>query len=345
MAKRRYRRLAKGIRQRGTGAIEGYFEHAGKTITRCFPHNTPLAVIKTWRLQEKSRLRTFRAAAGSETHTLTGAIEAYLPQIAAQVSFGTRKRHLLEWETALGGHRLRVGITAGELQTVMQEWLRQGASPATVVARRAALKRLWTVIDGSGSDNPVMRTTPPRIPPPPPRGLPYDKVTAILAEMRRDPREHAVCAVMAWTGLPGSQLKKLRPHDILWSTAQLKTPSRVKGQGAAGRVVPLLPQGLKALRQFHKLRMYGRVDDRKVRHRFKAACDTLGIEGVRVYDLRHSFGTLIWRATGDISTTAYLMGHTGIQNTMRYTLSAAPRVALDAIRRTGELVGHLDVDG
>ena len=344
MAKRRYRRLAKGIRQRGTGAIEGYFEHRGKTITRCFPRHTPLSAIKTWRLQEQSRVRKLAAESPQETQTLRGAIDAYLPQIAAHASARHQERHLREWEAVLGGNRLRATITPAEVQAIMQRWLKEGIAASTIVGKRSSLKRLWTVTDGVGNYNPVMRTTAPKIPPPPPRGLPYETVTAILAELKPYPHEHAVCAVIAWTGVPVGQLRKIKPHDILWETAQLKTPSRVKGQGAPGRVVPLLPQGLRALREFDELKLYGRINDPQVRRKFHAACRTLGIEDLRVYDLRHSFGTLIYRATGDISTTSYLMGHTGIQHTMRYTLSAAPRVALDAISRTRALIGHLDGD-
>ena len=344
MAKRRYRRLARGIRQRGQGAIEGYFEFHGKTITRSFPQTTPLALIKTWRLQEQDRLKRLRGRVWKESATLAGAIEAFLPQIAAQPSAKNRARHLATWAEALGGNRLRATIEPAELQAVMQDWLRQGDSPATVVARRSTLKRLWAITDGIGADNPVTRTMAPRVPAPPPRGLPYETVTAILAAMKDSPREHAVCAVMAWTGLPPSQLKLLQPHDILWKTAQLKTPSRRKGRGSPGRVVPLLPQGVKALQAFDALKMYGRINNHQVRRRFRAACRRVGIEHVRPYDLRHSFGTLIYRSTGDISTTAYLMGHTGIQTTMRYTLSAVPRVALDAIKRTQRLIGDLDIE-
>jgi len=43
------------------------------------------------------------------------------------------------------------------------------------------------------------------------------------------------------------------------------------------------------------------------------------------YDLRHSFGTAIYRATGDLKITKELMGHSAIRMTERYTLAAVPQ--------------------
>lgn len=54
------------------------------------------------------------------------------------------------------------------------------------------------------------------------------------------------------------------------------------------------------------------------RKEFKAAADAIGQGHLRVHDLRHTAGTNVLRATGNLVMAQQLLGHTVIQTTRRY---------------------------
>lgn len=51
---------------------------------------------------------------------------------------------------------------------------------------------------------------------------------------------------------------------------------------------------------------------------FRAALAAAGIDDFRFHDLRHSFATRLLRATGNLKLVSRLLGHAGIETTMRY---------------------------
>ena len=253
-------------------------------------------------------------------------------------TFKQRARHMELWMTALGADRPRSSITAADVDRVLQGWLADGLSPHTVRNRRTALQHLWRVLDGPEAANPVRGSRSPREPAPEARAIPYPTITAILGALPAGSRSRARCAVIAWTGLPHAQVKAIRPDDILWPTRQLRTTPRRKGRGAAARIIPLLPQAVDALREFDRLDCYGAFSSSALRRVFRRACDRVGVHGARPYDLRHSYGTLIYQATGDLATTAHLLGHSHLSTAQRYTLAAVPEVAAHAVRQAEALL-------
>ena len=50
------------------------------------------------------------------------------------------------------------------------------------------------------------------------------------------------------------------------------------------------------------------------------------------YDMRHSFGTEVYRSTGDLKVTKEMMGHSTMRMTERYTLAAVPERQRHAVR-------------
>jgi hypothetical protein len=66
-----------------------------------------------------------------------------------------------------------------------------------------------------------------------------------------------------------------------------------------------------------------------MRKSFKRACAALQLPPTLTpYDLRHSFGTLAYAASGDLHATGVLLGHRDSRTTARYTLGAVdPRLA------------------
>src|SRR4029453_2691001 len=99
-------------------------------------------------------------------------------------------------------------------------------------------------------------------------------------------------AVIAYTGLPHSLIKRLTPAMVDWQGKALNVPARRKGAGVARRTVPLSEAGLAALEQFDALDCWGRFSNSSMLKSFHRACVAAGVKPIpRVYDLRHSFAT------------------------------------------------------
>ena len=91
-----------------------------------------------------------------------------------------------------------------------------------------------------------------------------------------------------------------------------------------------------ALKHFDEADCWGKFSASSVWKSFQRACAKLGLEDLRPYDLRHSFGSAVYAATGDPLATQQLMGHGSPQMTARYTLSAVPdrlTAAVGAVNR------------
>ena len=58
-------------------------------------------------------------------------------------------------------------------------------------------------------------------------------------------------------------------------------------------------------------------------------CSKVGLSGKRAYDLRHTFGTEMYRRTHDPLVVQQLMLHRSSETTQRYILGAVP----DALQR------------
>ena len=137
---------------------------------------------------------------------------------------------------------------------------------------------------------------------------------------------------------------RLRPGDVRWDSGAVFVAGRRKGQGTKGQTLPLTSQGLAALQQFDELDCWGQFSTSSMWKSFQRACTRLGLHGLRPYDLRHSFGTAVYAATGDLRATQRLLGHASRVTTDRYTLAAVPerlRVAigeLDEVQKAGKKV-------
>jgi integrase len=174
------------------------------------------------------------------------------------------------------------------------------------------------------------------------RALTYTQIEAIFDAMpdvgqgvagkaREDAsKTKARLAVIAYTGLPHSLLKRLRPEDVDWQGQTIFVPARRKGRGVARRALPLTDAGLRALERFHELECWGAFSNSSLWKSFSRACKALKLTGVRPYDLRHSFGTMVYLRTGDVRATAELLMHSASSHMAdRYTLGGvAPRLKI-----------------
>jgi integrase len=145
-------------------------------------------------------------------------------------------------------------------------------------------------------------------------------------------------AVIAATGIPPGLLKRIQPHDlVLVGLGSVRVSARQKGGGVEARTLPLTPDGLAAFKAFHHAHAYGPFPTESLNRSFKRGCKRAGLDpkAVRLYDLRHSFLTDLYRVTRDLATVGRMGLHVpGSRLTARYAQGAneaVDRAAVDAL--------------
>jgi integrase len=294
--------------------------------TRRFARDTPVRVITDWRDETRAKLlRRRRLRHAGPAGTLAQDVTRYFQQWGRDVhpvTYEARARHLKMWVDAFPG-RSRWSLTPTEIRTQLVTWQQaKDWRPATVDKVRLALFELYAVLDrGTGEPNPVAlvpnlerrqawRTRAPR-------GISYALVQTLLESMPES-KTWARLSVMAYTGLRPAEVQRLRPEDVRASELVVRT-----AKGGPAVVVPLLPQAVTALEAFARLQAWGPYATRTAARTWRGALRRCGVtQDVRPYDLRHSFGTEVYRVTGDVKVTAELMRHSSIAMTERYVASA-----------------------
>ena len=333
------RRIAIGIYADRYG-LAATVKVRGQQREKRFPRDTSIKTIKNWQGDTKAALRKLRPKIGRGTFAAD--VERYLGGRTQMPTYKERAAHLALW-CAEFGPRNRHTIETLEIDTVLSRWLDTGLQPSTVRNRRTALQALWTGLDGKAAPNPVREALMPVLAQPEARAIPFKTIAKILdampdvgqgrpGEARDDQsKTKARLAVIAYTGLPHALIKKLTPEAINWRTKTVTVPARKKGKGAAGRILPLTAEGAKALKTFGELECWGNFSNSSMIKSFRRACTAAKVHPApRVYDLRHSFATEMYRQTGDPKATAELLMHSPSSQMMdRYTIGGvAPRLKL-----------------
>jgi integrase len=127
---------------------------------------------------------------------------------------------------------------------------------------------------------------------------------------------------MAYLGLRPSEIARIRRDDIGEADILVRT-----GKGGRLRTLPLVTaearlaiEGLIAHGAFGKP-----FSTHSMYKSWKRAQEKAGPGPfIRPYDLRHSFGTRLYAATGDQHVVAKALGHSQLSTTNRYTLAAVP---------------------
>lgn len=316
------RRYPRGITKHAEGWRISVRVH-GRLYQRRFKPSTPQAVVE----EAMNRLgRAWRAGRLTVTAGTFGAdVRRYLDQYFGQrPGREERERHLNLWIGALGADIWRVSITREDVSRVLHGWRASGLSPDTCNKRRAALQAFYTTLDGKSGVNPVRDVPKFRPAALEPRGLSFPDIARVFAKMAKC-RTRARLKVMAYTGARPIQVRRIKPED--WNAAEqtLLLRSTDKGQGTKPHRVPLTSHAQAALKEFAQTEAWGTFASAPMGRMWKAAAEAAGIQGnVRPYDLRHSFGTELYRSTGDLRITKELMGHSTLAMTERYTLGAIP---------------------
>lgn len=318
-----------GIRRDASGRIRAYVRANGQLRFKRFPAGTSLDAVRRWRMDTRVSLQLTKCAAG----TLAADIEPFLRQIADRPRLVAERRKQLEWWAARLGHLRRHAIAPADVRAALAD-LRKTRAASTCNHYRQALFSLYKNLDGRDAPNPVRDVAPFPTPAPEPRGLSYDAVLSILAAMsdqgsaivKGRPRvdgsaAKARCRVLAFTGMRPSELMRYRPEHLDRATQTLVV---LTGKGGRTRAIPLSAPAVEALEELESLGALGPFSTSAVRRAFVRAAERLGIHGVRPYDLRHSFGTALYRAAGDTRLVKELLGHSDSRMTERYTLGHVP---------------------
>lgn len=114
-------------------------------------------------------------------------------------------------------------------------------------------------------------------------------------------------------------VKSRRPggdHHLVPLTRTLRALLGAERGRHPTRVFTYIPQRARAAGRPNGTRVpFTRAGWRKS---WKAALDAAGIADFRFHDLRHTFGTRLYRASGDIRATQKALGHRDIASTLRY---------------------------
>lgn len=334
-----------GIYQHGSGwrAMVSRGRNRQKA-QRHFPAETPLEEMQAWRADEQARQRLAkrtRAHHGS----FAGDAKRYLKLVAGLPTIKDRTREIAVWIGVFEG-RQRDRITSGEIRAQRDLWATTPRSDkderplaaGTINRRLRALSNLYTVLDGPRAENPVRDVDELREPDPQARALPYETIAAIIEALpdRGRPRKGRKAPkvseskvrirCLAYSQITPQQLKVLTPADLDLPNARLRLPARAKGRGAAAVWVPLLPEAVKAFDDFDRLKLYGRFSQRSLRKSWTRAAKKAGASGARPYDLRHTFGTLVYRATGSREAVQQLLQHAEWSTSARYAMGAEDEV-------------------
>lgn len=351
-------RLAKNISRDASG-ISVRLEVAGPPIEKRFPLDTPLETVKTWRDDELQRRRDLKKAGTPVSGSFAADAKKYLAAVTAMSEYAQRVRDIGLW-TALFGERPRSSIAAVEIRTARDRWLTVGPklvqrrqpgaaratwmevatplSASTVNKRLRALENLWTVLDGRHAPNPVREVPEPQEPDSAPRALSYAVVERILGQLQPS-QTRARLKVMAYTGLSQVEISGLGPSDLDLARGSVVVRRRRKGRHgkmAPPALHPLTRDGVAAFREFVKFGCWGAFSVSSMWKRFQAAARRAGYAGLRPYDLRHSYATAVFHATGDLAATQGMLRHRSAVTTLRYAAAAvAPRarLAADAFQR------------
>jgi len=322
------------------GGWQAYTEIAGTTRSKSFPIATSVETMRAWIQAQRATHQAPAPARGS----FGADVAAYLPRVTALVSYDQRRKQLGMWLHALGADRPRASITTADVDRVIQGWLLEGLAAGTVRKRRMVLLALWHTLDGRQAPNPVRASLCPREPKPEARGLPYETILRVLAAMRPSTSRLRI-TVLAWTGLPPGMLGQVQPADLNLEARTLRVRPRRKGAGVEARTLPLLPQAVEAFRAFDAAQAYGPYSIPSCNSVFVRACHRTRpvVPGVSLYDLRHSFGTMLYRVTKDLATVARFLLHANVAMAQRYAAGALQDVDRAAADLAGQTLSLLPV--
>lgn len=159
------------------------------------------------------------------------------------------------------------------------------------------------------------------------RFLSEEEVDLILANC--SPRQYPIWVTFLQTGMREGELVNLEWNDIDFERrmAHVQVKEFWQPKTSEPRSIPMSSFLYETLRQHRRQCspgvkwVFSAKSGQQVRHllrEFKALCHRLGIEGVTLHTMRHTFASHLIMRGVDIRTVQKLMGHKSIDMTMRY---------------------------
>lgn len=290
-----------------------------------FPVGTSAETIKKWRGKTYAELLAKQPLTG-DAGSLHADAQRYLGQVKAMPTYDQRRAHIQWWVDTLGATTPTLELTAEPIRTALQQLMVDGMGAATCNKRRTALMHLFSTLYGKGARNPVRDVPKFRAPDALPRGHDPHVIDAALKAAAKC-RSRAACRVMLWTGLRPVELDRAEPDDY---NHALKTLTVRTAKGGRVRVLPLTDQAVSALREFEDADGWHRVPQAAPLGKWIKKATGLNL---RVYDLRHSYGTALARRQTRLDVIGSLLGHSTLELTRRYTLAAVTPDARSATDR------------
>jgi integrase len=332
-----------------------------------FPLGTQINVMVAWQHGTKRDLIN-----ASDAPAAMGSLAADIPDYLATLPEGKYKTEsawvLQHWIDCPLGPMARASIVRLDVVAQISRWLDAGAAVATVNKRLSRLRKLFHALDGLDAPNPTERIKFLREPKQEPRDIPVHIIRLILDALPGHGRAERGgtrpkvgvtkirLRVMAWTGIPPATLRRVRARDLDFERGRIYLQPRRKGQGADGVWVALLPEAVDAFRDFAAAGLFGRsysnssigktwrVGIQRANKQAAQYAQSTGDHGwlnelellpprCKPYDLRHSFGSEMYRRTGDIRAVSELLQHATLEMTKRYTQGAVSERVTAAIAK------------
>jgi integrase len=336
-----------------------YVRHQGKLVPKRFKNADGEQAVLDWiaGFKTKAAEHTATGQASARRGTLAHDAKTYLAAdtVKAMPTFDDRAREIARWVKALGD-RQRQALTVPELDNQLQRFRNSGLAGGSVNRLRTALMSLFTVLDGPGAANPVKATRTFAEAEMAPRGRDYALLLKILdaipdrgrgvkgvkGSAKVGSQSKARLELFIWTGMTPAQMMLLKPEHFSIKERWYVSPRRLKGrQPRFPR--PIVRKGMtddaaKAFARFVELKCWGKFSRPSLRSLWLRAVDrvelemqeddpTLTLARVRLYDIRHSFGTAVTADhNGNLGPARDLLDHASERTTRRYALASVPAV-------------------
>ena len=317
--------LEKGIVQTPYG-FRTYVRVRGSLLTKRWPPTATLPQMRGWR---DDLIRVHRGGQKSSRGLLVAEIDRYLAAVSSMPTLVDRTRDLHAWIPTFG-QRARLSITPLELQTALHAWRASGLAASTCNHRRSALSHLFTTLDGKDAYNPLRAVPTFAEPKATKRGIPLFAVRRIFRHMPAS-RTKARLELLAWTGMRPRELMRLSLEtiDLRHRCCRIQT-----AKGGPLRDIPLNGSAVAAARRFIALGGWGDFSLASARKSLHLACRKAGIPAIRIYDLRHSFGSALRQSGTDLADIQEHLGHSSAELTLRYAPAVSEKLR-QAVNRVG----------
>lgn len=226
-------------------------------------------------------------------------------------------KHLIPHINAEIGTKAIGGITAQDIQAFCNKVeARTSASTAnrhlTLIKAIFNKAKTWGLFHG---ENPCVAVKMKKEPNHRLRYLTKPEIKNLLENC--DPRLYPVVACALMTGMRKGEILNLQWQDIDLGSNTIQI---LQSKSGKPRKIPIMPP-LRAILEDLGPHPAGSVFNMPyitLRRHFKMALEASRITSFRFHDLRHTFASHFAMTTGDLPTLQQILGHAGIQMTLRY---------------------------